>query len=135
MRIRHVGVTSPTGLPIRLSWIGRIGDAEVAGGDFAIHQPAGSTLDWTKISGSITRQESDPWDRVSVVLKTTAGAAGGNVWPGGARATKPDKLSQNLIDGLPAALAAAGQTIRDAICNALGFGGSSGTQTPMSSMH
>lgn len=134
VKIRYTGVTSPTGSPIRLSWIGWASDptdptkaTEVAGGDFAIHQPAGSTLDWTKINGSIIRLESDPWDQVTVVLKTTSGAAGGNVWFGAARATKPDKLPKSLVDGLEGALAAAGQTIRDAICNALGFGGSGHT--------
>lgn len=127
VKIKYSGVTSPIGSPIRLSWIGWNGDAEVAGGDFAVHQPSGAALDWTALSGSITRLESDPWDRVSIVLKTTAGAAGGNVWFGAARATKPDKLPKNLIDGLESALAAAGQTIRDAICNALGLGGTGHT--------
>lgn len=127
VKIKYSGVTSPTASPIRLSWIGWNGDTEVAGGDFAVHQPSGVALDWTTLSGSLTRLESDPWDRVTVVLKTTAGATGGNVWFGAARGTKPDKLPKNLIDGLEGALAAAGQTIRDAICNALGLGGTGHT--------
>lgn len=127
VKIKYSGVTSPTSSPIRLSWIGWNGDDEVAGGDFAIHQPSGAALDWTTLSGSLTRLESDPWDRVSIVLKTTAGAAGGTVWFAAARGTKPDKLPKNLVDGLESALAAAGQTIRDAICNALGLGGTGHT--------
>lgn len=127
VKIKYSGVTAPTGSPIRLSWIGWNGDDEVAGGDFAVHQPSGAALDWTTLSGSLTRLESDPWDRVSIVLKTTAGAAGGTVWFAAARGTKPDKLPKNLVDGLESALAAAGQTIRDAICNALGLGGTGHT--------
>ena len=127
VKIKYSGVTAPTGSPIRLSWIGWSGDDEVAGGDFIAHQPSGSTLDWTMLSGSLTRQAADPWDRVTVVLKTTAAGTAGNVWFGAADGTKPDKLPKNLVDGLEDALAAAGQTIRDAICNALGFGGTGHT--------
>ncbi|MGX9669915.1 hypothetical protein [Mycobacterium sp. HM-7] len=123
VKIKYSGITSSNGSPIRLSWIGWNGDAEVAGGDFAVHQPSGAALDWTTLSGFVTRQASDPWDRVSVVLKTMSGAPAGTVWFGAPRATKPDKLPKNLVDGLEDALAAAGQSIRDAICNALGVGG------------
>lgn len=127
VKIKYSGVTAATGSPIRLSWIGWNGDTEVDGGDFAVHQPSGAALDWTALSGSITRQASDPWDRVSVVLKTTTGGTAGTVWFGAAEGTKPDKLPKNLVDGLEDALAAAGQTIRDAICNALGISGSGHT--------
>ena len=127
VKIKYSGVTASTGSPIRLSWIGWNGDVEVAGGDFAVHQPSGPALDWTTLSGLITRQSGDAWDRVSVRLAVTAGATAGTVWFASPRATKPDKLPQNLVDGLADALAAAGQTIRDAICNALGFGGTGHT--------
>ncbi len=127
VKIKYSGVTAPNGSPIRLSWIGWNGDAEVAGGDLAVHQPSGAALDWTTLSGSLTRLDSDPWDRVSIVLKTTAGATAGTGWFGAPSAKKPDKLPKNLVDGLESALAAAGQTIRDAICNALGIGGSGHT--------
>lgn len=127
VKIKYSGVTAPTGSPIRLSWIGWNGDAEVAGGDFAIHQPSGATLDWTTLAGTLTRLETDPWDRVSIVLKTMAGGTAGSVWFGAPRGTKTDKLPQNLVDGLVDGLAAAGQTIRDAICNALGVGGTGHT--------
>ena len=120
VKIKYSGVTSSTGSPIRLSWIGWNGDMEVTGGDFAVHQPSGPALDWTTLSGLITRQAGDAWDRVSIRLAVTAGATAGTVWFASPRATKPDKLSQNLVDGLADALAAAGQTIRDAICKALG---------------
>jgi len=123
VKIKYSGVTASTGSPIRLSWIGWNGDDEVAGGDFAVHQPSGAALDWTTLSGSLTRLESDPWDRVSIVLKTMAGATAGTVWFGAPSGKKPDKLPKNLVDGLESALAAAGQSIRDAICNALGVGG------------
>lgn len=127
VKIKYTGVTAPNGSPIRLSWIGWNGDTEVAGGDFAVHQPSGPALDWTTLSGFITRQAGDAWDRISIRLTVTAGATAGTVWFGAPRATKPDKLPQNLVDGLTDALAAAGQTIRDAICNALGFSGSGHT--------
>lgn len=127
VKIKYSGVTAPTGSPIRLSWIGWNGDDEVAGGDFAIHQPAGAALDWTTLSGSLTRLETDPWDRVSIVLKTMAGATAGTVWFAAPSAKKPDKLPKSLVDGLEGALAAAGQSIRDAICNALGVGGTGHT--------
>ncbi|WP_409430536.1 hypothetical protein ACJEIK_26230 [Mycobacterium sp. SMC-16] len=130
IQIKYSGVTTSNGSPIRLSWIGWASDpadptkaVEVASGDFAVHQPSGAALDWTTLSGSLTRQAGDAWDSLSGVLKTTAGATVGTVWFAAPRATKPDKLPQSLVDGLADALASAGQTIRDAICNALGVPG------------
>ncbi|MUM08714.1 MULTISPECIES: hypothetical protein [unclassified Mycolicibacterium] len=127
VKIKYAGMTAPIGSPIRLSWIGWNGDAEVAGGDFAVHQPSGPALDWTTLDGFLTRQAADTWDRVSIRLTVMAGATAGNVWFAVPSATKPDKLPQSLVDGLAQSLAVAGQTIRDAICNALGMGGTGHT--------
>lgn len=127
VKIKYSGLAAPGGSPIRLSWIGFNGDAEVAGGDFAVHQPSGPALDWTTLDGFVTRQPADAWDRLSIKLTVMAGATAGNVWFASPRATKPDKLPQNLVDGLTDALAVAGQSIRDAICNALGVPGTGHT--------
>lgn len=126
--VKYTGLTAAVGtFPIRLSWIGWNGDDEVAGGDFDFHQPAGASSAGITLDGSLKRLATDAWDTVSVVLKVTAGALAGDLVWSGRRATKPDKLPKNLVDGLETALAQAGQTIRDAICNALGFGGTGKT--------
>jgi len=129
VRIAYAALSAPAGSQIRLSWIGWSGDTEVAGGDFAVHQPTSAAKDWTTINGSLTRQESDLWDSVSIRLAVTPlpSATEGTVWFALPRATKPDLLPQNLVSGLTDALAKAGQSIRDAICNALGIGGTGHT--------
>jgi len=110
-------------LPIRLGWIGYDGDTETDSGFLDLHQPTGPDHDWLTLDGSLTRQDTDPWDRVAVDLYLDTAAIGGTVWWSAPSGTKPDKLPQNLVSGLGEALGKAGQSIRDAICNALGVGG------------
>lgn len=111
--------------PVRLSWSGYSGDTEVASGDFDLTQPAADV--WTTKSGTLTRGTDDPWDSISMRLVVTADATAGTVRFAKPSATKPNSMPQNLIQGLEADLAAAGQTIRDAICNALGMPGTGHT--------
>lgn len=122
--VKYTGLTAAVGTsPIRLSWIGWNGDDEVAGGDFEIHQPSGPSSAGVTLDGTLKRLAADNWDTVSIRLTVMPGATAGDLVWSGWSATKPDKLPKNLVDGLEDALAAAGQTIRDAICNALGIGG------------
>lgn len=126
--VKYTGLTAAVGTaPIRLSWIGWNGDDEVAGGDFEIHQPVGSSSTGVTLDGTLKRLPADTWDTVSICMKVMPGATAGDLTWSGWRATRPAKLPKNFVDGLETALAQAGQTIRDAICNALGFGGSGHT--------
>ena len=126
--VKYTGLTAAVGTaPIRLSWIGWNGDDEVAGGDFEIHQPVGSSSTGVTLDGTLKRLPADIWDTVSICMKVMPGATAGDLTWSGWRATRPDKLPQNLVDGLVPALDAARQTIRDLICNALGYAGTGKT--------
>lgn len=135
VKVKYTGLAAAVGTsPIRLSWIGWATDpsdptkaAEVAGGDFEVHQPVGASSSGITLDGTLKRLPADNWDSVSIRLTVMPGATAGDLVWSGWRATKPDKLPKNLVDGLESALAAAGQSIRDAICNALGISGTGHT--------